>query len=125
MALERRQKGMSLIGLLLLLGAIGLVITLAVKMIPHYMDYFSIKQSIQLAGHNQALGVDTVDDFYSYVGKNMQVNNIRDVDLKKALTVRSEDGKFLAHLNYEQREHLFFNVDLIMTFDEQFSVAKP
>lgn len=125
MTFNNRQKGMSLMGLLLLLGLIGLAVTLAFKTIPHYLDYFSLKKSIELAGHQQALGVETVDDFYSYVGKNMQVNNIQDVDLKKALSVKEEGGKFTAHLNYEQREHLFFNLDLVIKFDETFSVAKP
>lgn len=55
----------------------------------------------------------------------MQVNNIRDVDLKKALSVTTENNRFLAHLKYEQREPLIQNIDLVVRFDHEFSVGKP
>lgn len=119
------QKGLSLVGLLLLLGLIAFTVSTAFKTVPHYLDYFSMKKIIETAENNPSLGIESVDDFYSYVGKNMQVNNIRNLDLKQALKLKVENNRFVAHLDYEQREPLIFNVDLVMKFDKQFSVAKP
>ena len=119
------QKGLSLVGLLLLLGLIAFALSTAFKVVPHYLDYFSLRKIIEAAGNNPTPGLDSVDDFYSYVGKNMQVNSIRDVDLKQALKLKVENNRFVAHLDYEQREPLIFNVDLVMKFDKQLSVAKP
>ncbi|RMS74425.1 hypothetical protein ALP60_03027 [Pseudomonas savastanoi] len=84
-----------------------------------------MKKIIETVDTNQALDITTVDDFYGYVGKNMQVNSIRDIDLNKALKVTVENNAFKAHLNYEQREPWFQNIDLVMKFDKQFSVGKP
>lgn len=120
-----RQKGLSLVGLLLLLGLIAFTVSTAFKTVPHYLDYFSMKKIIETAESTPTPGIDSVDDFYSYVGKNMQVNNIRNLDLKQALKLKVENNRFVAHLDYEQREPLIFNVDLVMKFDKQFSVAKP
>jgi hypothetical protein len=55
----------------------------------------------------------------------MQVNSIRDVDLNKALKVTVANDRFNAHLKYEQREPLILNIDLVLKFDQQFSVGKP
>lgn len=125
MKFSASQKGLSFVGLLVSLALLAFVVSTAFKLVPHYLDYMSMKKIIETVENNQALDITTVDDFYSYVGKNMQVNNIQDVDLNKALKVTVQNGKFNAHLKYEQREPLIQNIDLVMKFDQQFSVGKP
>lgn len=119
------QRGLSLVGWLLTLALIAFVASAALKLVPHYLDYMSMKKIIESVDSNQALDITTVDDFYSYVGKSMQVNSIRDVDLNKALKVTAANNKFDAHLQYEQREPLILNMDVVLKFDRQFSVGKP
>lgn len=119
------QKGLSLIGGLVVLALVAFAANTAFRLVPHYLDFRTIKKSIETIDANQALDITTVDDFYSYVGKSMQVNSIRDVDLNKALKVTVANNKFNAHLQYEQREPLIFNIDLVVKFDQQFSVGKP
>ncbi|MDF2642319.1 MAG: hypothetical protein K0R45_1591 [Pseudomonas sp.] len=125
MTFSASQKGLSLVGWLIMLALVAFVASTAFKLVPHYLDFRAMKKSIEAVDTNQTLDITTVDDFYSYVGKSMQVNSIRDVDLNKALKVTVANGKFNAHLNYEQREPLILNIDLVMKFDQQFSVGKP
>ncbi|RMQ49835.1 hypothetical protein ALQ04_01276 [Pseudomonas cichorii] len=125
MTFSTSQKGLSFVGWMIALALIAFVMSTAFKLVPHYLDYMSMKKIIESVESNQALDITTVDDFYSYVGKNMQVNNIQDVDLNKALKVTVQNNKFSAHLKYEQREPLIQNIDLVMKFDQQFSVGKP
>ncbi|MDH0748551.1 DUF4845 domain-containing protein [Pseudomonas sp. GD03842] len=119
------QKGLSFIGWLLLLAVLAFAATTAAKLVPHYLDYLSLKKIIEAAGTDRTADVSSSDDLYDYVAKGMQVNNIRDVDLKKALSVTTENNRFLAHLKYEQREPLIQNIDLVVKFDHEFSVGKP
>jgi len=51
----------------------------------------TMKKIIEAVDTNKTLDITTVDDFYGYVGKNMQVNSIRDIDLNKALKVTVEN----------------------------------
>ncbi|MEB0039683.1 MULTISPECIES: DUF4845 domain-containing protein [unclassified Pseudomonas] len=119
------QKGLSLFGWLLTLALVAFVASTAFKMIPHYLDYMSLKKIISSVDTDKALEITTVSDFYSHVSKGMEVNSIRDLDLNKALSVTVENNQFLAHLKYENREPLIENIDLVMKFDHEFSVAKP
>jgi hypothetical protein len=125
MTFSASQKGLSLVGWLLTLALVAFGVSTGLKVVPHYLDYMSLKKTIEAIDSNQALDITTVDDFYSYVGKSMQVNSIRDVDLNKALKVTVANNKFNAHLQYEQREPLILNIDLVLKFDQQFSVGKP
>ncbi|RRV06737.1 DUF4845 domain-containing protein [Pseudomonas sp. v388] len=125
MTFSASQKGLSLVGWLLTLALVAFGVSTGLKVVPHYLDNMSLKKTIEAVDNNQALDITTVDDFYSYVGKSMQVNSIRDVDLNKALKVTVANNKFNAHLQYEQREPLILNIDLVLKFDQQFSVGKP
>ncbi|WP_296256793.1 MULTISPECIES: DUF4845 domain-containing protein [unclassified Pseudomonas] len=119
------QKGLSLIGWLVALAVVAFVASTAAKVVPHYLDYMSLKKIIEAAGTDRTADISNSSEFHDYVAKGMQVNNIRDVDLNKALSVTTENNRFLAHLKYEQRESLIQNLDLVVKFDREFSVGKP
>lgn len=125
MRLAGPQKGWSLTGVLLALALGAFVLNVAFKLVPHYLDNRAMKKIISAVDSNRALEISTVNEFYSYVGKSMQVNSIRDLDLNKALSVTVENNRFLAHLKYEKREPLIQNIDLVVMFDDTFSVGKP
>ncbi len=119
------QKGLSFVGWLLALALLAFFGNVAFKLVPHYLDHRTLKSAIEAVDTNPSLDITTVGDFYSYVGKSMQVNSIRDLDLNKVLSVTVENNKFLAHLKYEKREALIQNIDLVVKFDDTFSVGKP
>jgi hypothetical protein len=121
---ESAQRGLSFVGWLLALGVLGFLISTAIKVIPHYLDYMSLKKIISSVETDQS-SINSVSDFYSRVAKGMQVNSVQGVDLNKALSVTAENHGFVAHLKYEQREPLVENIDLVVKFDHEFSVGKP
>ncbi|MNL88124.1 hypothetical protein D3C87_2176550 [compost metagenome] len=55
----------------------------------------------------------------------MEVNSIRDLDLREALKVKIENNEFRAHLKYEKREPLIENLDLVVRFDKEYRVRMP
>ncbi|MDH4564823.1 DUF4845 domain-containing protein [Pseudomonas sp. BN411] len=122
MTFARKQKGMSVLGWLLVLAVVAFLASTAFKVIPHYLDFFSMEKIISSVETEKALEIRTIPDFYSHVSKGMQVNGIRDLDLDKALKVTLENNEFQAHLKYEKREPLVENLDLVVRFDKEFRV---
>lgn len=120
------QKGMSLIGLLIILAVVGFVASVAFRTVPHYLDYMAMKKLADATAQPERVAsLESEQQLRTYFEHGMQVNNIRDIDLKKALTVREGGNTLLARLNYEQREPLVGNIDLVMKFDHEFSVSQP
>ena len=122
MTFARKQKGMSVLGWLLILAVMAFLASTAFKIIPHYLDFFSLEKIISSVETEKALEIRTIPDFYSHVSKGMQVNGIRGLDLDKALKVTLENNEFQAHLKYEKREPLVENLDLVVRFDKEFRV---
>ncbi|MDE3735749.1 MULTISPECIES: DUF4845 domain-containing protein [Pseudomonas] len=122
MTFARKQKGMSVMGWLLVLAIVAFLASTAFKVIPHYLDFFSLEKIITSVETEKALEIRSIPDFYSHVSKGMQVNGIRDLDLEKSLKVTLENNEFQAHLKYEKREPLVENLDLVVRFDKEFRV---
>lgn len=122
MIFARSQKGMSMLGWMVVLALVAFFASTGFKMFPHYMDYWSLENAIMSVETDRALEVHSVQDFYSHISKSMQVNSIRDLDLKEILDVKAEGGDFLVHLKYEKRESLIENLDLVANFDKEFRI---
>lgn len=116
------QKGMSLLGWLMVLALVAFFASTAFKMLPHYMDYMAMEKMITEVEKDPSLEISTVNAFYEHMQKGMQVNNIRDINLKEAVTIKLEDRDFQVHLSYEKRESLIQNLDLVARFDKEFRV---
>lgn len=125
MKLARSQKGMSILGWLMVLAFVAFFASAAFKVMPHYFDYMSMEKIITAAGTDKTQPVTTVGDFYNHVDSGMQVNSIRDMKLEDVLKVKIENNEFHAHLKYEKREPLIENIDLVVRFDKEFRVRMP
>lgn len=125
MKFAHSQKGLSMLGWLVVLAVVAFLASTAFKMLPHYMDYMSLEKIITSVEKDPSQSVNTVADFYEHVRKGMDVNSVRDLDLKEALVVKQENNEFRVHLKYERRESLIQNLDLVAKFDKEFRVRMP
>jgi hypothetical protein len=125
MKFARSQKGMSILGWLMVLALIAFFASAAFKVLPHYFDYMSLEKIITSVETDKAMEIRTVGEFYSHVSKGMDVNSIRGLNLREALKVKQENNEFRAHLKYEKREPLIQNIDLVVRFDKEFRVRMP
>lgn len=125
MKFAQSQKGMSILGWLMVLSLVAFFASAAFKVLPHYFDYMALEKMIMAVETDKAAQVTTVGDFYTHVSKGMQVNSIRDLDMEEALKVKIENNEFRVHLQYEKREPLIQNIDLVVRFDKEFRVRMP
>ena len=125
MKFAQSQKGMSVLSWLMVLALVAFFASAAFKLIPHYLDYMALEKIITSVETDEALEINTVGAFYGHVGRGMEVNSIRDLNLKEALEVKVENNEFHVHLQYEKREPLIKNIDLVVHFDKEFRVRMP
>lgn len=119
------QKGMSILGWLMMLTVVAFFASAAFKVLPHYFDNMALEKMITSVETDKALDVRTVGDFYSHISKGMQVNSIRDLNMQDAIKVKVENNEFRVHMKYEKREPLIQNIDLVVRFDKEFRVRMP
>lgn len=118
-----RQCGVSAVGLLfaLLLGAF--LLTVSLKLGPHYFEYFTIKSAMEKLNREPEFAAMGKQTAINQVEKDLYINNVRDVTSSDFGYKRISNGYELS-VDYEVREHLFANVEAVLTFAHQVNVIR-
>jgi len=116
---SKNIRGATLISILLVTAALMAVITLALKLGPHYIDWRTM-QSVFDGLHRQPIQDMNPPAIREAVSKAFRVNGLRDFDLRKVMTIEEGKDSTTLTIAYEQREHILFNVDVVLTFAETY-----
>ncbi len=113
------QRGASAFGMLLGVAGLAAVVTLLLRLGPHYVEWQTMKS---IFGDMPAAQVHSIskEEIRESLRKRFRVNSLRDFDLREILTIdRAKQGTTLT-IMYERREPIVANVDVVLTFSEQY-----
>jgi exopolysaccharide biosynthesis protein len=119
MGLEKRkgqyrinaQRGVSLSGLIVVLVVLGAIALVVIKVVPAYIEYHAVKNSIVKAKAEGA----TVREIQEAFDKNADINNI-DAIKGRDLVITRESGGMEVAFEYEKRIPLVGNASLLLDF---------
>ena len=114
-----KQKGMTMMGWLVVAIMIAAAVTVAMRLGPHYVDFRTI-QAVMNGLPESELHLMRTRDIQELLKKRMKINNVRDLDLREAITIDRTKEETVLIVNYERREPLIYNVDAVMVFEESF-----
>jgi hypothetical protein len=116
---RQRQRGVSILGWLAILLLLGSVAMLVVRLGPHYIDFETIVSIVNALPANEVHTMDKATIRESLL-KRFLINNIRDLNVNKVVDIDRRRETTVLTVHYERREHLLYNVDLVLTFYRQF-----
>lgn len=114
---NRRQRGMTVIGMLLLIVVIAFAALIGMKVIPMYVQYFSIKSTIENIRKEPLLAQMTPSDIQNQIQKRFDigyVDNIKARDLK----IRNERSGRVLDLIYQDERSLFYGLYVVLKVNE-------
>lgn len=116
----KRERGLTLIGLLFLLALAAGVALVGFKVAPAYMDYFTVKNSLE---NILAEGTDQDDaSLRSTFDRRLDVNFVKDITAKD-LHISRDDGMLTLSVPISRKEHLFGGVSVCV--DLEAKASKP
>jgi len=116
-----RQRGIALGGVVFLTALVVFSGLLFVKMSGHYFDQYTLKKMIQGSLEGQSASRFSESEFLARLSKNMQMNGIN-IDLDQDFTYDKQQSPPILVLDYEKREHLFLNIDVVMSFHQEYEL---
>jgi hypothetical protein len=120
--LGTHQRGMGMLAILFTIGLLAFFMTVLLKLGPVYSNFWTIR-SIMVDVAEQPEGVPSgARGIVDMIGKRMNVNNVTTVTASDFEIQKQDQDRFQVILHYEERVHLFFNVDAIAVFDYQVAV---
>jgi hypothetical protein len=98
---------------------IASLVSVGSRLVPLYLDHNTMSSVMEKMSKENGLALQREAHIRETMSKRLKINNIRNFDLKKHLTVvRSKAGTELV-LDYEERVHLVKNLSLIAVFDKK------
>lgn len=121
MKLAHSQKGLSMLGWMLALVVVAFLASVALKIIPHYLDNNSLRTVITSVETDPSLKIRTVGEYYQHLKKGLKINAI-DLDIQETVEIKQERNVFIVNVKYERREPMIKNIDLVLNFDQEYRV---
>lgn len=114
----RRQRGMGLTSILVVVSVSIFIGLFAFKVAPHYMENWTVMKIADDVAANPDLLKKPRSKVYAYINQAYRTNNLWELDPKETIKLK-KDGKkgYIVMVQYEKRAKLFHNIDLITTFD--------
>ena len=112
------HRGFSLIGALIWVLLIGGAATVGLKLGPHYLQFWTVRSVMDDTGRNPDIAGMGRQAIIQTLEKKLYINDVRSVKNENFSFEKTDTGRVLG-VHYEVREHLFANLDAILTFDHQ------
>lgn len=118
---QHKQRGLSALGVLLVLAIAGFFLTVAAAIGPLYLDNSFVNAALQSLSNEP---IHKLSD--SKIRRRLQdaftINNVRDVNAKDTVIERKKTAT-IVRLDYERRVHLFANVDIVVVFENTYDTS--
>lgn len=125
MRMPHKQRGMGLLGWMFILGMIGFIALLGLKVGPLYMQWGKVTSSMEGVAAELATKKATKRDIRNMLQRRLDVNDVEQVDLDEHLTIkRVKGGKMEITIAYEARAPLFKNLSVVADFAKTVSAGQ-
>lgn len=112
------QKGMGFLNALVVLLLVAAVGGFLIKVIPVYIENYSIKQVVHNVQNDLNNPGVTPDGVKQMIVNGAIMNNLNNIKPEN-IVVRRDGSKLIVKLNYTVQEHLMYNVALLLSFDDE------
>ena len=119
-----RQRGAGFLLLLILIALAAFFGTIALKVGPLYLNFWTVRSIMEEAAQQ----LDPAQDggargIVMGIEKRLYINSIENIKGRDFEIERLDGQRFQVSLAYEERVHLFFNVDAVVAFNHQIEVG--
>jgi len=123
--MRHKQKGLTAITWIILLGLIGIQVVLALRIFPVYLNYGTVESIMDEMANDVEVRGKTPGVIKSLIYRRLQINNIyalqKDPNAFKFKVL--SDGTQV-NLHYEERGPIYGNLEFVATFDHQIFIPK-
>lgn len=122
--LAKRQRGAGFLFMIVLIALAAFFGTIVFKVGPLYLNFWTVRSIMEEAAQQ----IDPTQEggargIVTSIEKRLYVNSIGNIKGSDFQIERVDERRFRVSLAYEERVHLFFNVDAVVAFNHQIEVG--
>lgn len=114
---KRRQHGLTMLSWLFVLGIAVFFALIGIKMVPTYIENYSVKQVLANMENDRTLRGEGAYAIKRSFFKRLKINSVYEFDDDWIEVSKQKEGS-LVEVDYEIRKPVFGNVSIVMVFSE-------
>jgi Domain of unknown function (DUF4845) len=122
-ASRRGQKGITLIGLVILVAFIGVIGLAVIKIVPLYMEKMRIGQVMSDLQEELGTGGNSPAGIMNALNNQFYIESLRDLTANEVKIDRTGTG-FTVRVNREARAPFFADLYFVVVIDEQVEISR-
>lgn len=112
-----RQRGMTVIGMLLVMIVVAFVALIGMKVVPMYVQYYSIKSTIESIRKEPQVAQMTQMDIQNAIQKRFDIGYVDNISARD-LKIRNERSGRVLDLIYQDERSLFYGLSVVLKVNE-------
>lgn len=117
------QRGMGMLGVIVIIGLVTFFATIVLKVGPLYLDFWTLRTIMNEVAASPTQIEGGSRGIVSAIDKRLNINSVYNRKGSDFVVKKTDQGLYRVTLDYEDRVHLFFNVDAIAAFKHQVEIA--
>ena len=119
----KKQRGMTAIGWIIVLGLIGFFVLLALRLVPGYLEFMSVSGAMQSLQNEPGITQKSPPEIRTLLSKRFDVNDVHTVKAKD-VKIEQKSGRLVISVNYEVRVPVMGNIDAVSKFQKEVEVIR-
>ena len=121
---HRNQKGMTLISWVLLMGLIGFLALIVLRMFPIYSNYYKIQDVLHSLEEERDLYSLNREQILRVIDRKLQINMVNGFNHESFTITLKDNGNKELTIEYEDRRDMMANVDVVVSFKDTIVVTR-
>jgi hypothetical protein len=117
MSMRKHQRGITMIGWLILMVPVAIVFYAGIRLTPVYLNYMRVAHCLAQVSAEVDNGTATADGIRGALGKHFDIDSIEYPDVKD-IKVSRNGNSWQMEASYDEQAPLFANVAILVTFDK-------
>jgi hypothetical protein len=114
-----RQAGISFWSFMFLAVLIGMILLMAIKLVPPYLEYGKVKTTMENVARQPGAANLSRPEIQEMMQRRFDIEDVRSIDLNKALTVEKAMTGTTLRMTWEVRVPMVHNITAVVSFDEK------
>lgn len=121
--MKRTQRGMTLIGFILVLAVAGVFIYMGMKLIPMYSEYYAVKQAMESMSKEAGMAESDAAKIKDLFFRRLYTSYAENVKPENVKLLRKDSG-WMMTVDYEVRRPLIANIDVVGHFKAEKEIKR-
>ena len=121
--MKRTQRGMTMLGFLITLSVVILFLFCGMKIVPMYIEYYSVKKALASIANEQSASATSKDAIRALFARHLKIDYVKIIK-PDMLKIEATDSGFNLTVDYERREELIANLDVVGRFHAEQALVR-